>query len=67
MIETTHDPMGMAITDYWSTGHASRLRVFSPMFDEDEIPVEHLFRTLESMWALAPGVTRWYFKSEVFQ
>ena len=49
MIETTHDPMGMAITDYWSTGHASRLRVFSPMFDEDEIPVEHLFRTLESM------------------
>ena len=43
------DPMGRAIADYHATGKASRLRVFSPMFDEDEIPVETLFRPVEDM------------------
>ena len=43
------DPMGRAIADYHATGKASRLRVFSPMFDEDEIPVETLFRPLDGM------------------
>ena len=33
------DPMGQAIRDYFETGHAGRLRVFSPQFDEDELPV----------------------------
>lgn len=44
--------MGQAIADYHATGKAARLRVFSPMFDEDEIPVPTLFRTLAEMPAL---------------
>ncbi len=43
------DPMGRAIADYQLTGTADRLRVFSPMFDEDEIPLATLFRTYEEM------------------
>lgn len=43
------DPMGAAILDYWQKGKAGRLRVFSSQFDEDEIPVETLFRSLEEM------------------
>ena len=43
------DPMGHAVADYHATGRASRLRVFSPMFDEDEIPVKTLFRPLTDM------------------
>ena len=41
--------MGRAIADYWKNGKAGRLRVFSPMFEEDEIPVATLFRTYEDM------------------
>ena len=33
------DPMGRAIADYWKNKKADRLRVFSPMFEEDEIPL----------------------------
>ena len=33
------DPMGAAIIDYLAHGKASKLRVFSSMFDEDEITV----------------------------
>ena len=43
------DPMGAAIADYHRTGRASTLRVFSSQFDEDEIPVDTLFRTLADM------------------
>lgn len=43
------DPMGTAIRDYYLTGKASRLRVFSPDFDEDEIPVPTLFRSFQEM------------------
>ena len=43
------DPMGRAIADYWNTKKADRLRVFSPMFEEDEIPLSTLFRTYQSM------------------
>lgn len=46
------DPMGAAIRDYYSTGKAGRLRVFSSQFDEDEIPVAGLFRTYPEMPAL---------------
>lgn len=49
LIDRQLDPMGAAISDYWTNGKASRLRVFSPMFDEDEIPVETLFRSYEKM------------------
>lgn len=43
------DPMGRAIAEYHKNGKAARLRVFSPEFDEDEIPVKTLFRTYKEM------------------
>ena len=43
------DPMGAAISDHYATGHAARLRVLSTVFDEDEMPVSHLFRTFDAM------------------
>ncbi|MBR5235588.1 MAG: class I SAM-dependent methyltransferase [Bacteroidaceae bacterium] len=46
------DPMGAAIADYHRTGRAGTLRVFSSQFDEDEIPVDTLFRTYPEMPAL---------------
>ena len=49
MLAEGKDPMGQAIRDYFETGHAGRLRVFSPQFDEDELPVAALFRTEERM------------------
>ena len=41
--------MGYAIADYFSKGKAGRLRVFSSQFEEDEIPVDQLFRTFDEM------------------
>ena len=46
---TDKDPMGQAIADFHKNGKASRLRVLSPMLEEDEIPVKTLFRTLGDM------------------
>ena len=43
------DPMGAAIYDYYVNGNADTLIVHSPMFDDDEIPVESLFRSFEEM------------------
>ena len=43
------DPMGRAISDYFHTGKAGKLRVLSSMFYEDEIPVPTLFRTYNEM------------------
>ena len=43
------DPMGTAIADFHRTGRAATLRVFSSQFDEDEIPVEQLFRSYDEM------------------
>lgn len=43
------DPMGAAIYDFHKNGKAAKLRVFSSQFEEDEIPVEELFRDFESM------------------
>ena len=43
------DPMGRAISEYYMTGSAERLRVFSPMFEEDEMPLQVLFRKYEEM------------------
>lgn len=48
-LSATHDPMGQAISDYYKTGRAARLRVLSSMFEEDEMPVDHLFRTYADM------------------
>ncbi|MGN1354280.1 MAG: class I SAM-dependent methyltransferase [Alloprevotella sp.] len=44
-----HDPMGAAIADYHKNGRADRLRVLSPDFDEDEMPVDMLFRHYDAM------------------
>ena len=43
------DPMGRAIADYHKSKKASKLRVFSPMFEEDEISLTTLFRSYEYM------------------
>lgn len=43
------DAMGAAIADYHAKGRAAKLRVLSSMFDEDEFPVPHLFRSFEQM------------------
>ena len=49
LLKSSGDPMGAAIYDYHKTGTAGTLRVFSSQFDEDEIPVEDLFRSYEDM------------------
>lgn len=41
--------MGRAISDYFHTKKAGKLRVFSSMFYEDEIPVATLFRSFAEM------------------
>ena len=49
LLPPNKDPMGYAIADYFSKGKAGRLHVFSSQFDEDEIPVDQLFRTFDEM------------------
>ena len=48
-MNSNQDPMGRAIAEYHKTKTADRLRVFSPMFEEDEIPLPTLFRKYEEM------------------
>ena len=57
-MDNAHDPIGHAIADYHNNGKAAKLRVFSPMFDEDEIPVKTLFRPLEEMPAIEQEALR---------
>ncbi len=49
LLQPEKDPMGRAIADFYANGKAAKLRVFSSQFDEDEIPVRHLFRTFDEM------------------
>jgi len=49
VLSANTDPMGAAILEYHQSGKAGKLRVLSSMFDEDEIPVKHLFRSREEM------------------
>lgn len=49
ILSADKDPMGAAILDYQSKGKAGKLRVLSSMFEEDEMPVKHLFRNLKEM------------------
>lgn len=49
LLHETKDPMGLAIRDFHKTGKASRLIVHSSMFDDDEIPVNTLFRKFKDM------------------
>jgi hypothetical protein len=48
-VNRSMDPMGRAIAEYYKTGKAERLRVFSPMFEEDELPLPTLFRNYDEM------------------
>ncbi|MBO4820002.1 MAG: methyltransferase domain-containing protein [Prevotella sp.] len=56
-LKSEKDPMGRAIFDYvkrQALGNdvhvtTDKLRVFSPMFEEDEIPLETLFRQFDDM------------------
>lgn len=43
------DPMGAAISDYFHSRKVGKLRVFSSQFDEDEIPIDQLFRSFDEM------------------
>ena len=43
------DPMGAAIQDYYQNGKADRLIVHSSVLEDDEIPVETLFRDFSQM------------------
>lgn len=45
----SRDPMGSAISDYYKNGRAAHLRVLSSMFEEDEMPIAHLFRSEQEM------------------
>lgn len=58
LLTPDNDPMGAAIADYHTNKRAKKLRVFSSMFDEDEIPVKKLFRTLKDMPALEQKALR---------
>lgn len=49
LLPLTKDPMGSAITDFYNHGKAAKLRVFSSQFEEDEIPVNQLFRSYDEM------------------
>lgn len=49
LLSADKDPMGAAIADYYKHHKADRLRVFSSLFDEDEIPVKDLFRSGKQM------------------
>lgn len=49
VLKVTVDPMGAAIYDFHKTGKAGTLVVRSSMFDDDEIPVEDLFRAYDDM------------------
>lgn len=49
LLSADKDPMGAAIADYNKYHKADRLRVFSSLFDEDEIPVKDLFRSGKQM------------------
>lgn len=49
ILSADKDPMGTAISDYFTHQRADRLRVFSSQFEEDLIPVKELFRTIQTM------------------
>ena len=58
LLSADKDPMGQAILDYHQKGKAARLRVFSSLFEEDEIPVKTLFRSFGEMPAIEQEALR---------
>lgn len=49
VLDSSSDPMGAALQEYMKKGKASKLRVLSSLFDEDELPVPLLFREEKDM------------------
>ena len=49
LLSPDKDPMGAAIADYFNHRKADKLRVFSSQFEEDEIPMNQLFRPYDEM------------------
>lgn len=49
ILTAERDPMGAAILEFQKTGRAGNLRVLSSLFDEDRMPVKHLFRSIAEM------------------
>lgn len=49
LLSPDKDPMGAAIADYFNYRKADKLRVFSSQFEEDEIPMNQLFRPYDEM------------------
>lgn len=49
VLDSCSDPMGTALQEYMKKGKASRLRVLSSLFEEDELPVPLLFRQEKDM------------------
>ena len=49
ILSAEKDPMGAAIYDYFNQDSPARLGVFYSQFEEDEIPVKELFRSMPSM------------------
>lgn len=58
IIAPDKDPMGAAIAEYARSGKAARLRVLSSMFEEDEMPLDTLFRSFEEMPAIEQEALR---------
>jgi len=48
-IPSDKDPMGHAIRDYMESKKPGMIKVFSSQFDEDHIPVKHLFRNYNAL------------------
>lgn len=48
-MNTKNDVFGHAIADYFATPNQANIRVHSPDFEDDEIPVSYLFRTFAEM------------------
>ena len=58
MLEKDKDPMGQAIAEFHKKGRAVKLRVFSSMFYEDNIPVATLFREFDGVPRLEQQMLR---------
>lgn len=58
LLSPDKDPMGAAIADYFTYKRSDKLRVFSSMFEEDEIPVGQLFRNFKEMPVLEQKALR---------
>lgn len=49
VLNPQNDPMGAAIRDYFENRTCQKLVVSSSLFEDDEMPVPHLFRTFPEM------------------